>query len=385
MHSLIERVRKHPLIQIILDAIVVDFAGFKGNFKTGIMSGPGMAYRQIEHGVAIIATGGQEYKPKEYLYGQDERIMTQQELEGKIARREINLDSIREVAMIQCVGSRIPDRPYCSRLCCSMAIKNALKIKEINPQANIFIIYRDVRTYGFLEDYYTRARKAGVIFIRYDLEHKPEVTLKKNSLQVSVYDPSLGEKVTLSPQLLALSSAIVPRENDELATLMKLPRTPENFFLEAHMKLRPVDFATEGIYLCGLAHSPKPLDESLSQAAAAVSRACTVLSHDTITVGGVVAQVEKEKCAACLTCVRVCPYDVPFINEEGVAQIDPALCQGCGSCAAECPAKAIQLQHFKDELEVMGLSVNSNIELLEEQVKEFEVPIVAIADKEKDH
>ena len=349
LRSLLEKVQNHPSIQVILDAVIVDFTGFKGNFKTGIMSGPAMAYRQIEHGVSIIATGGEEYKPEEYLYGQDERIMTQQELEGKIFRQEINPGIVDEVVMIQCVGSRIPERPYCSRVCCSTAIKNALKIKEKNPHANVFILYRDIRSYGLLEDYYARARKAGVIFVRYDLTNKPEVTQGKEGLAVSVYDPALREKITLHPQLLVLSSAIIPRENNELASLMKLQRTSDSFFLEAHMKLRPVDFATEGMYLCGLAHSPKPLDESISQAAAAVSRACTLLSHDTITVGGVVARVDEEKCSACLTCVRVCPYDVPFIDEKGVAQIDSARCQGCGSCASECPGKAIQLQHFKDE------------------------------------
>ena len=349
MLSLIEKVMSEVSIQVICDAVIVDFTGFKGNFKTGIMSGPGMAYRQIEHGVAIIATGGEEYKPGEYLYGEDERVMTQQELEGRIARQEIDFNNINQVVMIQCVGSRLPERPYCSRVCCTAAIKNALKIKETNPDADVFVLYRDIRTYGLLEDYYTLARKAGVIFVRYDLEKKPEVTRGKDGLTVSVYDPALNEEITLNPRLLVLSSAIIPRENDELASLMKLQRTSEGFFLEAHMKLRPVDFATEGIFLCGLAHSPKPLDESISQASAAVSRASTLLSHDTITVGGIVARVEGEKCAACLTCVRVCPYNVPFINEEGVAQIDIARCQGCGSCASECPGKAIQLQHFKDE------------------------------------
>jgi heterodisulfide reductase subunit A-like polyferredoxin len=349
MHSLIEKVHNHPLIQVILNGLIVDAGGFKGNFKTGIMSGPGMAYRKVEHGVTIIATGGEEYKPKEYLYGQDERIMTQHELEGKIVHKEIDPKGIQEIVMIQCVGSRIPERPYCSRICCSTAIKNALKIKEINPSASIYIVYRDIRTYGFLEDYYTKARKAGVIFIRYDLENKPEVSLEKEGPRVSVYDPSLQETIVINSNALILSAGIIPRDNEEVATLMKLQRTQENFFLEAHMKLRPVDFATEGIFLCGLAHSPKLLDESLSQAKAAVSRACTILAHDTIMVGGIVAQVEEEKCAACLTCVRVCPYNVPFINERGVAQIDVAICQGCGSCAAECPGKAIQLQHFKDE------------------------------------
>jgi heterodisulfide reductase subunit A-like polyferredoxin len=348
LETLIDRVQEHPLIQVILDAEIVDFSGFKGNFKTGIMSGPGMAYRQIEHGVSIVATGGEELKPDEYLYGQDERVMTQQEFEGRIASEELDGKAVNDVVMIQCVGSRIPERPYCSRLCCSAAIKNALKIKELNPLANVYILYRDMRTYGFLEDYYTEARKAGVIFIRYDLDRKPEVTIESDRLRISTYDPALDEEVILRPDILALSSAVVPRENEELGTLMKLQRTAEDFFLEAHMKLRPVDFATDGIFLCGLAHSPKPLDESLSQAAAAVSRACTLLSHDTITVGGVVASVDPEKCAVCLTCVRVCPYDVPFINEEGTAQVDVAQCQGCGSCAAECPGKAIQLCHFTD-------------------------------------
>jgi heterodisulfide reductase subunit A-like polyferredoxin len=349
MHALIERVRNHLSIRVITDGVIVDFTGFKGNFKTGIMAGPGMAYRQIEHGVVIVATGGEEYKPQEYLYGQDERVMTQQEFEGKVARREINPGTTGDVVMIQCVGSRIEERPYCSRLCCSAAIKNALTIKEANPRSNVFIIYRDIRTYGLLEEYYTRARRAGVIFIRYDLQNKPLVTVEKGALQVTVNDPALADTLTLHPQLLILSSAIIPRENEELASLMKLQRTQEGFFLEAHMKLRPVDLATEGMYLCGLAHSPKPLDESLSQAAAAVSRACTLLAHDTVSVGGMVARVDGDKCAVCLTCVRVCPYAVPFINEEGVAQIDSAKCQGCGSCAAECPGKAIQLQHCEDD------------------------------------
>jgi heterodisulfide reductase subunit A-like polyferredoxin len=275
--------------------------------------------------------------------------MAQYGFEGKTAYKEIDPKDLKEVVMIQCVSSRIPERPYGSRICCSSAIKNALKIKEINPNANVYIIYRDVRTYAFLEDYYTRAREAGVIFIRYDLDNKPEVSLEEESVPISIFDLSLRETVVINSQLLLLSSGIIPRDNEELTTLMKLQRTQEGFSLEAHMKLRPMDFATQGIYLCGPAHSPKPLDESISQAKAAVSRACTILARDTIMVGAIVAQIEDERCAAYLTCVRACPYSVPFVNEQGVAQIDVALCQGCGSCAAECPAKAIQLQHFKDE------------------------------------
>jgi len=234
-------------------------------------------------------------------------------------------------------------------VCCSQAIKNSLKLKELNPDMNIYILYRDIRSYGLMEEYYTLARKKGVKFIRYDINSKPGVTVEDGTLKVDIKDPALGEDLSLSPDLIVLSSAIIPKENDELATLLKVPRTQEGFFLEAHMKLRPVDFGTDGMYVCGLAHSPKLISECISQAYAASARASTILSQERIHVGGVVATVNSDLCAACLTCVRVCPYDVPVINEEGFAEINMAKCQGCGSCASECPAKAIDLQHFRDE------------------------------------
>jgi heterodisulfide reductase subunit A-like polyferredoxin len=227
-------------------------------------------------------------------------------------------------------------------------VKNALKIKELNPDAQIYVLYRDMRTYGLLESYYSKARKEGILFIKYDPEDKPEVNKNGQGLSVLFTDPILKDRIELEPDLLVLSAATVPRQNEELATLLKVPRTAEGFFLEAHMKLRPVDFATDGIYMAGSGHGPKLISESISQASAAVARACTILSKEKMLVGGVVAVVDGERCAACLTCVRVCPYEVPVINAKGEAEIDVAKCKGCGSCVAECPAKAIELMHFRN-------------------------------------
>ena len=343
------RVTQHPRIQVFTNALVTDFSGYVGNFKTSLMIGPRMFARTLEHGVTVLATGAQELKPKEYLYGEDKRILTQLELERNLATDGKKVDELKEVVMIQCVGSRNEERPYCSRVCCAEAVKNALRIKSLNPKARVVILYRDMRMYSLLEEHYARARKAGVIFLRYDEEHKPEVLIQDGKIRVAVYSPVLRENISFHPDLLALSAATVAADTAELASMLKVPRTADGFFLEAHMKLRPVDFASEGIYLCGMAHSPKMIDESLSQASAAVSRACTILAKDQIQVGGIVSVVDPEKCAACLTCVRVCPYNVPVINADGVAEIEVAKCQGCGICASECPGKAIKLQHFTDE------------------------------------
>jgi len=348
LKNLISRVTGHPFIHVITNALVVDFSGSQGNFSTGVMVAPTMYYRKIEHGITILATGAEEWKPTEYLYGQDPRIVTQLELEGRITRQPDEVARANQVVMIQCVGSRNEERPYCSRTCCATAIKNALKIKKLNPNAKISIIYRDMRTYGLLESYYAAARNEGVMFIKYEPEEKPVVKKDGGTLSVSFMDRILKEEIEIKPDLLVLSAATIPRENEELATMLKVPRTAEGFFLEAHMKLRPVDFATDGLYLAGAGHGPKLISESISQASAAVSRACTILSKEKMLVGGVVAVVEGERCAACLTCVRVCPYSVPVINTKGEAEIDPAKCKGCGSCVAECPARAIDLMHFRD-------------------------------------
>jgi len=349
LEGIISRVRENPLIHVITNALVVDFSGSQGNFSTGLMIAPGMTYRKIEHGAVIIATGAEEARPREYLYGQDSRVITQMEFEELLAKRPEEVAEKRRVVMIQCVGSRDEERPYCSRTCCSTAMKNGLKLKEINPQVELYVLYRDIRTYGLMEEYYSKARKAGIRFVSYEPEGKPEVRVEDDSLVVSFSDPILKEKMEITPDFVVLSSATVPRENEELAKLLKIQRTAEEFFLEAHMKLRPVDVASDGMYVCGSAHAPKLISETISQANAAAARASTLLSKERITVSGIVARVNGEKCAACLTCVRVCPYEVPIINVKGEAEIDVAKCHGCGCCAAECPAKAIELGHYRDD------------------------------------
>jgi heterodisulfide reductase subunit A-like polyferredoxin len=348
LEAMISRVTNHPLIHVLTNARCVDFGGSQGNFSTGVKVGHNGDYQKIQHGVAILATGAQEWKPNEYLYGEDPRIVTQLELEGRIVDQPADIAQAKHVVMIQCVGSRNKDRPNCSRTCCATAVKNALKIKELNPNTEITILYRDVRTYGLSELYYAKAREQGILFVRYDPEEKPEVKKDGEKITVSYPDKVVREKMVVTPDLLVLSAATLPRDNEEIATLLKLPRTLDGFFLEAHMKLRPVDFATDGMYLAGGAHGPKLITETISQASAAASRACTILSKEKMMVGGVVAVVDAERCAACLTCVRVCPYEVPVINIKGEAEIDLAKCKGCGSCAAECPARAIDLMHFRD-------------------------------------
>jgi len=347
MNETIERVVSHPLIHVEMNAEAVDHTGFKGNFETGITVGPEKTYKKIAHGVIVLATGGEELKPAGYYgYGEDERVMTQLELEGKIAAGR--LAKAERITMIQCVGSRNEERPYCSRICCTSAVKNAIAIKEESPETDVVILFRDMMTYGFLEKYYLKARRLGVRFVRFDKSRPPVMEVKDGAMVLRCYDPSVMEEVEFRTDFLALSSAVIPRDNKELATLLKLPRTNEGFFLEAHMKLRPVDFASDGMFVAGLCHSPKNLKESISQAEGAVARAMTILSKEKVAAGGVVAHVEGEQCAACLTCVRVCPYSVPVINEKGEAEIDISKCKGCGSCAAECPAKAIDLMHYKD-------------------------------------
>jgi len=348
LKELIGKVTNHSLIHVITNALVVDFSGSKGNFSTGVMVAPTMYYRKIEHGITILATGAVEWKPTEYLYGQDPRILTQLDLEDRIAKQPGEVARANQIVMIQCVGSRNEDRPYCSRTCCATAVKNALKIKELNPNAKISILYRDMRTYGLMESYYAKARNQGILFVKYEPEEKPEVNRDGQTLSISFNDRILKERMEVNADLLILSAATIPRENEELATMLKVPRTADGFFLEAHMKLRPVDFATDGLYLAGSGHGPKLISESINQASAAVARACTILSKERMFVGGIIAVVEGERCAACLTCVRVCPYSVPVINAKGEAEIDVAKCKGCGSCAAECPARAIELMHFRD-------------------------------------
>lgn len=346
VQQLINNVENNPSINLYTNTDIEEVSGYTGNFKTKLTTG-----QVLEHGVSIIATGGDESKPTEYLYGEDNRVMTQLELDEAIANNDPRIKSAENFVMIQCVGSREENRPYCSRICCTKTMKLALKIKEINPDASIIVLYRDIRTYSFYEDYYREARAKGVIFFRYDVDNKPKVELVsvdgQNKLRVTATDHIMGETYDIETDILTLAAPIVPSEsNMHISQLFKVSLNPDNFFQEAHMKLRPVDFSADGIYMCGLAHGPKSIDESIAQAKAAAGRATSILSHDKLESSSVVAVVNPDLCAACLTCVRLCPFKAPRINENHVAEIEAVVCQGCGTCAGECPNKAITLQSY---------------------------------------
>jgi heterodisulfide reductase subunit A-like polyferredoxin len=273
--------------------------------------------------------------------------MTQLELAERMTQATIG--EPQTVVMIQCVGSRNEENPNCSRVCCQTAVKNALHLKELNPDMNVYVLYRDIRTYGLLEEYYTEARKKGVLFFRFEAEDPPVAEASNEGLEVTFTDHVLNRKLNVTADLLVLSAGMQAEDTEELSSILKLARTPEGFFMEAHVKLRPVDMATEGIFVCGTAHSPKLVSETIAQAYAAAGRAITFLSQSDLTLSAVTAKVAAEKCASCLICVRSCPYGVPRINAEGVSEIDEALCHGCGICCAECPAKAIQLSWYEDD------------------------------------
>jgi len=353
LRSLVGKVHANKLVHTFSGANIEDISGYVGNFKTTITDINGEE-RELEHGIVIVATGGEEFHSSEYLYGEDFRVVTQSELERRLVEGEG--DDLGNVVMIQCVGSRMEERQYCSRVCCKVAVKNALKIKERKPDANVYVLYRDMRTYGLAEDYYRKAREAGVIFIRYDEDRKPVVIKQKlnggeDVLEVSVYDPIIGEQLLLGADLVVLSVAIVaPTDNMKLAQMLKVPLNEDGFFLEAHVKLRPVDFATEGVFLCGMAHGPKSIEESIAQANAAVSRACTILAKDILEAEGTVAFINKRRCSGCGACVLVCAYNALELDEEeGVVKVNSVLCKGCGVCAATCRSSAIDLNGFTNE------------------------------------
>jgi heterodisulfide reductase subunit A len=352
LSGLIKKVQEHPKIRVYTDTWIVDVHGYVGNFTTEIMRYRGRVIEKIDHGVVIIATGAEEYKPDEYLYGKDPRVLTQLELEEEVTRRNPDVVNCDNLVMIQCVGCRNDERPYCSRVCCNEAIKNALKLKEMKPEMNIYVLYRDVRTYGFYEEYYEEARRKGIVFLHYDLEDKPRVRQERKGsqllLRVQVKDKVLGEDIAIDADILVLSVAMVSSPDvRELAMLYKVPVNQDGFFLEAHVKLRPVDFATDGVFVCGLAHAPKSLEESIAQAKAAASRATTILVKDAIIGEGIVASVDEALCSGCGVCEVLCPYGAIAVNrEKGVSAVNEALCKGCGTCCAACPSGAVQQRGF---------------------------------------
>ena len=348
-------VEKDPRIHIFKGAHIEKIDGFVGNFKTHVKANGEV--KELTHGVIVVATGAEEYKPREYLFGQDPRITTQLDLEKEMVFHPESFRSVKNVVMIQCVGSRNEERPYCSRICCSEAVKNGLRLKSINPDVNLYVLYRDIRTYGLKEDYYEKARECGIIFIRFDEGQEPGIEKANDGLQVTVREPVLHDDLVIQTDLLVLSPGIVARdENEGLSQMLKVPLNAEGFFLEAHMKLRPVDFATEGIFLAGLAHSPKSIDETLSQANAAVARAVTYLSKTHLETIGTISEVDEKRCVGCGLCESLCPYQAievltkrTVVGEKLVAQVNKALCKGCGVCAASCRSSSINLKGFTTE------------------------------------
>jgi heterodisulfide reductase subunit A-like polyferredoxin len=379
MRDLINRIVGHDRIQVYTRSQVVEHRGSVGAFQsiiaTEVKGLPTPTRATVEHGVTIVATGGQEHRGDEYHLGKDPRVVTQHQLEEMIVNTPEKIAGLKQVAIIQCV--REPEhQEYCSRVCCTNTMKNATRIKMLNPDCQVTVFFKNIITYGFREQYYTEARRRGVLFVRYTDETAPVVTLKDNrgemkewgelpagdttftSIQIRAQEPMLNQEIVLNPDLLIVSAQVTPSEGTaRLAETLRVPLSSEGFFMEAHLKMRPMDFMEEGIFIAGMAHYPKFIEESIAHALAAAGRAITILAQQPLFIGGVVAQVDQSKCVACLTCTRTCPFGIPRIDSAaigngsivGAAWIDPAKCQGCGTCTSECPATAIQLVNYRDE------------------------------------
>ena len=379
MRDLINRTVGHDRIRVYTRSQIVEHRGSVGAFRsviaTQVRGSATPVHATLEHGVTIVATGGKENRGTQYLLGKDPRVVTAQQLEEMLVHSPERITELKQVVMIQCV--REPDQPeYCSRVCCTNTMKNAIRIKLLNPACQVIVLYKNIITYGFREQYYTEARRRGVLFVRYTDNTTPIVQLRDErgemkewgelptgdttftTLQVIAQEPALKETLTLNPDLLVVSTQVVPSDGtNRLAEILHVPLSSEGFFMEAHLKMRPMDFMEEGIFVAGMAHYPKFIEESIAHALAAAGRAITILAQEPLFIGGVVAQVDQSKCVACLTCVRTCPFGIPRIDSTavgnggivGAAWIDPAKCQGCGTCTGECPATAIQLVNYRDE------------------------------------
>ncbi len=346
LESLCARAENHPDITLKTGTEVVEASGSVGRFKTTLADG-----QVLEHGATVLATGGEPYQPTEYLYGRHPRVHTLLEMDRKIMDEPEQIAGVSQAVFIHCVGSRVAERPWCSRVCCTHAIDQALKLRELRPEMDIIMLYRDIRTYGQREHLYQEARAAGIVFVRYDLDHLPRVDESEGTLQVVVRDPILDREILLHPDLLILATAVVPREQTgAVAKLYKCAVNGDGFLLEAHMKLRPVDFATDGVFLAGLCHYPKPLDETIVQAKAAAGRAGRILAHDAVPAESLTAEVQAGKCVGCGLCVQVCPYAAVILEDDsGQAAVNSGLCKGCGACVAGCRSGAISLKNGDDE------------------------------------
>jgi heterodisulfide reductase subunit A len=359
LRDLERQIYQHPLVHVYTDAVITEATGYVGNFVTKVRADGWV--REIQHGVTVVATGADEYRPTEYLYGKEDQVLTNLELEARIAARDDRLLNAERLVMIQCVGCRQEDRNYCARICCSHSIKNALRLKEFHPKLDIYILFRDMRTYGFREDSYREAADKDVKFIRYEPHDKPTVEVVEISgrrlLRVSVADEILEKRLEIDADFLALAVATVPAaHNKEVAQRFQVALGPDDFFKEAHVKLRPVEFGTDGVFLCGTAHYPKHISEAINQAYGAAGRAATLLSHDTVVASGSVCDVTEKRCIGCGACVQVCAYGAVQLRDTRQGQkagVNPVLCKGDGLCNAVCPTGAISLKHFTDE-ELLG-------------------------------
>jgi heterodisulfide reductase subunit A len=358
LRSLVERVQAHPRIQVHTRTVVAEVGGYVGRFDTTLRSNEG-AETRVAHGAVIVASGADAVTPAEYDYGRDPRVVTQTELEERLARGEVDA---QRVVMIQCVGSRDDERPYCSRFCCGQALKNAIALKEARPETVVVVLYRDIRAYGFRERHYRRARELGVLFFPYEPDNKPRVTsggqcgetehaTRNTSLRVEADTPD--GTLSWQPDLVVLSSGVEPGDNRALAQMLKVPLTEDGFFLEAHVKLRPLEFAADGVFLCGLAHSPRELEEAMAQAYGAAVRAVALLARGELEAAGITATVNERTCAGCGLCVTVCPYGARELDEETrLARVIDVLCQGCGACCVACPSGASQQKGFEKRMEM---------------------------------
>lgn len=351
--ELIKEIEKNKKISIHLNADLTQVDGFVGSFKSTIKSNS--KEEVIEHGVTVIATGAHPLEPTEYEYGKDPRILTSLELDSKLISNDPMINGMKSAVFIQCVGSREPDRPYCSRVCCTHSVDNALELKRRNPDMNIYVLYRDVRTYGEREYLYKEAREKGIIFIRFSVDEKPRVLIDNGRMVVHITDHILGRPLELETDLISLATAIIPNSDEKLANFFKVPMNADGFFVERHAKLGPSEFATDGVFLCGMAHYPKPIDECIVQGKAAASRAVTLLAREIIQTSGTIAEVMPMSCSSCGVCVSICPYSAPSFIEEtarffpGKAQVNPVLCKGCGLCVASCRSGAIRLKGFDND------------------------------------
>lgn len=356
VRDLVAQVYRNPLVHVSHGAVIRGVSGYVGNFTT-VVQAEGRT-REIRHGAAVIATGADVHRPAEYLYGTDPRVLTHLELDERIGRRDPAVAGARSVVMIQCVGCRNEDRNYCSRVCCGHAVRNALRLKELNPATEVTVLYRDMRTYGFKEDAYRLAADRGVTFVRYEPAEKPAVEPATNEkgepvLRVRLPDRILGARLELDADLVSLAAAVVPSAGAaHVASLFKVPLTPDGFFKEAHVKLRPVEFATEGVYLCGMAHYPKTVAETIKQSLGAAGRALTLLAHDTVAASGSVCEVAEKDCVSCGACITACAYGAIEFHDGPAgkkARVNPVLCKGDGLCCTKCPTSAVKMKHFTQE------------------------------------